>query len=159
MSIKHVKPDLEIATKHIDKDHALMLVLCISIIILSIVAWFLDWSYQPVFFVMAFIAFLFLGQKKDIPDSSWSPQQKGSWTKRCTTIKVKDGQLVYVSGDGPNDIDNYALSTIQRLDLNNNKLIIQFKDGTSKKVSAKYWANDDIQGFVNATNSQLQENS
>ncbi len=159
MGALHVKPDKEKTIKHIQKDYALMFLLCLSVIGLAITAWLLDWRYQPVFFVMAFVAFLFLGSKKEIPDKTWTAQQKANWTKRFTTIKVKDGFLIYVAGEGPGNIDKYELEKIDSINITGNRLNLKFKDGHTKKLTTKYWSQNEVQGFVDETNKLLQNNS
>lgn len=159
MSALHVKPDKEKTIKHIQIDYVLMLLFCLSVIGLAILAWLLDWRYQPVFFAMAFVAFLFLGSKKEIPDETWTTQQNANWTKRFTTIKVKDGFLIYVFGEGPGDVDKYELSEIDSLNISGNRLNLKFKDGHTKKLTTKYWAQSEVKGFVDKTNKLLQRNS
>ena len=108
---------------------------------------------------MAFIAAMFLGNKKDFPDDNWSPQQKADWTKRYTTIKIKNNELVYVSGNSPNDIERFNLDTIDSLFIVSKKLMIKFKDKSVKKVSAKFWSPNDIDSFIKYTNGVLRGSS
>ena len=136
-----------------------MVLFCLGLISLALCAWQFDWSHKPVFYVMAIIGFLFLGSKKELPNEDWSPQQKAAWTKRFTTIKVKDNQLVYVSGESPNSIDTYDLSNIKLLNDKGNKLVITFIDGTVKKISTKYWSSDNVQDFIKTTNELLASSS
>ncbi len=159
MSTRYLKPDMETTISYIKRDHAMMLLLCVSIILLALAAWVLNWRYQPVFFVMAFVAFLFMGQKMDVPDETWSAQQKASWSKRYTTLRVKDGALVYVYGDGPGDVVRYELEDIRSIRKLGNKLLVDFKDGRSEKIIAKYWPQSEVRMFIEEINELLQPGS
>lgn len=155
MRVSYLKPDLETTIAYIKRDHAMMLLLCLSIILLAFAAWVLNWRYQPVFFVMAFVAFLFLGKKMDVPDDTWSAQQKASWSKRYTTLKVKDGALVYVYGDGPGDVVRYAFEDIKSIRKFGSKLMVDFTDGRTEKIVAKYWPQREVQMFIGEINEFL----
>jgi len=159
MKASSIKPDMEVCKKYIDRDHTLMVLLCLSVILLCAISWLQDWPYKVIFSVMAFIAAMFLGNKKDFPDDNWSPQQKADWTKRYTTIKIKNNELVYVSGNSPNDIERFNLDTIDSLFIVSKKLMIKFKDKSVKKVSAKFWSPNDIDSFIKYTNGVLRGSS
>ena len=159
MKASFIKPDMEVCKKYIDRDHTLMVLLCLLVILLCAISWFQDWPYKLVSSGMVFIAFMFLGNKKDFPTDDWSPQQKADWTKRYTTIKIKDNELVYVSGNSSNDIERFNLDAIDNLIIESKKLIIQFKDRNAKKISIKFWSSEDIENFVAYTNGILRSSS
>lgn len=155
----HLKPDIDIATKLIGRDYYLTFFLCISVIALAIYAFIQDWGYKPVFVIMALVAFIFLGNKKDIPNETWTSQQKGAWTKRYTTLNIKDGNIVYISGESPSDRESYDLTKISHIEFQNNKILIISNDSVTRKINAKYWEPKQVQQFVLKANEQLPRNS
>ena len=155
----HLKPDIDIATKHIERDYYLTFLLCISVIALAVYAFIQDWGYKPVFVIMSLVAFIFLGNKKDIPNETWTPQQKATWTKRYTTLNIKDGNIVYVSGESPSDRESYELTNISHIEHKDNKLFIIQNDSIARKISTKYWEPAQVQQFLLQANEQLSKNS
>lgn len=155
----HLKPDIAITTKIIERDYYLTFLLCISVIAIAVYAFVQDWGYKPVFIVMALVAFIFLGSKKDIPNETWTPQQKASWSKRYTTLNIRDGNIVYVAGEAPSDRENYELSSISKIEYKNNQLVIIQNDSVIRKISTKYWDPTHVQQFILEANEQLSKNS
>ncbi len=154
----HLKPDLEITTRIINRDQNLMVLMCISIIIFTIYAYIEDLSYFGVYLTMSIVAFLFLGSKADIPDETWSPQEKGAWTRRYTTLKLKEGQLIYVSGDRPDSRESFDMNTLKEIEYRKKKLILHFNDLTTRTINAKYWNPNLVKDFIESINAQLSSN-
>ena len=151
----HLKPDLEITKRIIDRDYLITFVVIISIIVVSIYALYSDWDYKPVFVIMGIVSFVFLGNKKDFPDDSWSAQQKGAWTKRYTTLKLRNDELIYISGDSPNDRETFALEGLQSISINKNKIVLELKGASDRSISTKYWAADAVRDFVSLVESRI----
>ena len=145
----HLKPDLEITKKIIDRDFHILFIFLTSVIALAVYSFIQDWNYKPVFVIMATVAFLFMGQKKDFPNESWSPQQKGAWTKRYTTLKLnKDNNIVYISGDRPYERESFALEDFKNISSRKKKIVIEFNDSSLRKISTMYWSQEDVESFV-----------
>ncbi|WP_373032950.1 hypothetical protein [Sulfurovum sp.] len=107
---------------------------------------------------MSIVAFLFLGSKADIPDETWSPQEKGAWTRRYTTLKLKEGQLIYVSGDRPDSRESFDMNTLKEIEYRKKKLILHFNDLTTRTINAKYWNPNLVKDFIESINAQLSSN-
>ncbi len=149
----HLKPDLAVTKKIIDRDFHLMFILLISVIALAVYAFTQDWDSKFVFLVMVVVALFFMGSKKDLPNDSWTPQQKGAWTKRYTTLKLNKDNIVYISSDKPNDKETFDLKDLKNITSQKNKIVMEFKDLPHRKISTKYWAPKDVSNFVsNVTN-------
>lgn len=155
----HLKPDIDVVSKHIERDHNLMFILCFGVIVLAVVSFIMDWPYKAVFVAMAVVSFIMLGGKKDIPNESWSPQQKGAWTKRYTTLKIKDGKLTYIAGDSSSDKEVYELSDIDPLKYESNKLLIIKNGAVERKISTKYWLPEKTQEFIFNVNEEISKNT
>ena len=146
--MKFLKPDIEITSKILNRDNMLLKVMCLSIIALAIFAYVNDFSRFGIYIVIAIVAFLFLGHTPEIPNDSWSSGEKASWTKKYTTLKIKDNELIYIYGNSPLDKDVYKINKIKTIENKRKKLKITFKDTNVFKISTKYWNPLHVDKFI-----------
>ncbi|MCP4289053.1 MAG: hypothetical protein GY792_32305 [Gammaproteobacteria bacterium] len=125
---------------------------------MAIYAFFNDWGHLPVFVIMALVAFMFLGAKKDIPDETWSPQQKGAWAKRYTTLRINDGEIIYVAGESSNERESYSLAEIDQLQYRSNKIFIYKNGSLNRKINCKYWNTLQRQNTVGLSSRGVNDN-
>jgi len=150
--MKHLKPDINITTKIIKKDHTMMILFCLSIIFLAVYAYLNDFSRVGIYVVIGIVAFLFLGTPIDIPNETWTSSQKASWTKKYTTLKIEKDELIYVLGNSPKDRKVFLISEINTINYKNKKLILTFINGKRYAINAKYWHPIDIKKFIDEFN-------
>lgn len=131
-----------------------MILMIFSIILFTIYAFVQNLPHLGVYIVMSIVAFLFLGSKADIPDDTWSPQKKGAWTKRYTTLKLKDNELIYVYGDNPAHKETFDIDKLEDVEYKKNKLLLHFKNSKTHKINAKYWNPNDVKSFVDSLNER-----
>ena len=151
--MKFLKPDIGITSKILHRDDILLKMMCVGIIILAIYAYINDFSRFGIYLVMAIIAFLFLGNSPEIPNDSWTTSQKAQWTKKFTTLKVKDNELIYIFGTKPLDKEVFSLDNIKNIIYKHKKFIVHFNDGSKKVLNAKYWNPIHINQFIETLNS------
>jgi len=146
--MKFLKPDIEITSKILYRDNILLKILCVSIIIFTIYAYINNFSHFGIYLVMAIVAFLFLGDTPEIPNELWTSSQKAQWTKKFTTLKIKNNELVYIFGTKPSDKEVFLLNDIISISYKKNKIIIQLNNETTKVFNSKYWNPSDIKQFI-----------
>jgi len=123
---------------------------------LAVYSYFQDFEYWGVLMFVAVPSMMFLADTPAVPDETWSPQEKGAWTRRYTTLKLKDEKLIYVLSDKPKDVDTFELNKLNNLEYKKGKIILNFlQNAKSRKISTKYWNEEEVKRFIDNINKVL----